>query len=65
MTASECSQYKDSAQQMMACCTTWAHWLASADTYGADRKWVLLKPIPIELDNDEEMDGAGEGGSSA
>ena len=53
---------------MMARCTTWGrwgHWLASADTYGADRKWVLLKPIPIELDNDEEMDGAGEGGSSA
>ena len=22
---------------------TWGHWLASADTYGADRKWVLLK----------------------
>ena len=26
--------------------TTWGHWLASADTYGADRKWVLLKPTP-------------------
>ena len=26
--------------------TTWGHWVASADTYGADRKWVLLKPVP-------------------
>ena len=44
---------------------SWGHWLASADTYGADRKWVLLKPIPIELDPDEEMGAAGEGGPSA
>ena len=43
---------------------SWGHWLASADTYGADRKWVLLKPIPIELDPDEEMGAAGEGGPS-
>ena len=35
---------------------TWGHWLASADTYGADRKWVLLKPIPIELSHDDGED---------
>ena len=30
---------------------------ASAETYGADRLWVVLKPIPIELDSeDEEID---------
>ena len=40
------------------------HWLASADTYGADRKWVLLKQIPIELSDDEEMEEAGQGGPS-
>ena len=44
--------------------TTWGHWLTSADTYGADRKCVLLKPIAIDLD-DNEMDGAAEGGPSA
>ena len=31
--------------------TTWGHFLASADDYGADRLWVVLEPIPIELDS--------------
>ena len=39
--------------------TTWGHWVASADTYGADRKWVLLKPVPIELDDEEMGEAAG------
>ena len=30
--------------------TTWGHFLASTDDYGADRLWVVLEPIPIELD---------------
>ena len=34
--------------------TTWGHFLASADDYGADRLWVVLEPIPIELDADSE-----------
>ena len=29
---------------------TWGHFLASEDTYGANRTWVLLKPIPIDLE---------------
>ena len=32
---------------------TWGHWCASADNYGADRQWVLLKPIPLDLDDME------------
>ena len=39
--------------------TTWGHWVASADTYGADRKWVLLKPVPTELDDEEMGEAAG------
>ena len=27
--------------------------------YGADRKWVLLKPVPIELDDEEMGEAAG------
>ena len=30
--------------------TTWANFLGSEDTYGANRTWVLLKPIPIDLE---------------
>ena len=26
--------------------------VAEADTYGADKLWVVLKPIPIELDDE-------------
>ena len=29
--------------------------VASAETYGADRLWVVLKPIPIELDSEDEQ----------
>ena len=32
--------------------TTWAHFVASAEDYGADKLWVVLEPIPIELDDD-------------
>jgi hypothetical protein len=28
--------------------------VAEADTYGADKLWVVLKPIPIELDEDDD-----------
>ena len=28
--------------------------VADAETYGADRLWCLLKPIPVELDSDSE-----------
>ena len=28
--------------------------VAEAETYGADKLWVVLKPIPIELDSDSE-----------
>ena len=34
------------------CGTTWGHFLASADDYGADRLWVVLEPIPILLDTE-------------
>ena len=34
--------------------TTWGHFLASTDDYGADRLWVVLEPIPIELDADSD-----------
>ena len=28
--------------------------VADPDTYGADRLWCMLKPIPIELDSDDD-----------
>ena len=28
--------------------------VADAETYGADRLWCVLKPIPIELDDDDD-----------
>ena len=34
--------------------TTWGHWPAASETYGADRKWVLLNPTPIVLDADDD-----------
>jgi len=37
---------------------TWGHWCASADNYSADRQWVLLKPIPLDLDDMEVVAGA-------
>ena len=37
--------------------------VAEAETYGADRLWVLLKPIPIELDSD--MGGSSSGSPSS
>jgi hypothetical protein len=37
--------------------------VAEAETYGTDKLWVVLKPIPIELDNDssppEDSDDEG------
>ena len=30
--------------------------LADAESYGADKLWCLLKPIPIELDEDDEAE---------
>ena len=41
--------------------TTWGHWCASADNYGANRKWVLLKVIPtvdVEGGADEPVPAA-------
>ena len=29
--------------------------VAEAETYGADKLWCLLKPIPIELDSEDEL----------
>ncbi len=43
---------------------TWGHWCATTDNYGADRKWVLLKPIPIDLDDEEEADTASPAAAS-
>ena len=37
--------------------------LATADTYGANKLWVLLKPIAINLDSDDDDDEAGAGSS--
>ena len=37
--------------------------LATADTYGANKLWVLLKPIAINLDSDNDEDEAGAGSS--
>ena len=37
--------------------------LATADTYGADKLWVLLEPIAINLDSDDDDDEAGAGSS--
>ena len=35
--------------------------LADAGSYGADKLWCLLKPIPIELDSDDnEAQPAGK-----
>ena len=36
--------------------TTWGHFLASADDYGADKLWVVLDLIPIQLDSDGDAD---------
>ena len=38
---------------------TVGHIVADKDTYGADRSWVVLKPIPIELDSEDEAVGGG------
>ena len=34
--------------------TTWGHFLASAEDYGADKLWVVLELIPIQLDSDDD-----------
>ena len=31
---------------------TWGHFVADAETYGVDKDWVVLKPVPIELDEE-------------
>ena len=41
---------------------TWGHFVAAAETYGANKTWVLLKPIPIDL---EEEEGGGAASASA
>ena len=33
--------------------------LAEADTYGADKFWVVLKPIPIDLEEDQGDEQSG------
>ena len=38
--------------------------LADAATYGADKEWCLLKPIPIELDGEDDGEEAGPSGAS-
>jgi hypothetical protein len=32
---------------------TWAMMVADPDTYGADKLWVVLKPIPVAVDSSE------------
>ena len=39
-----------------ACGTTWGHFIADPATYGTEKEWVVLKGIPIELSDDEDMD---------
>ena len=34
--------------------------VADKETYGANLKWCLLKPIPIELDDDSEDETVGQ-----
>ena len=51
--------YKDFRASDLYLCGTF---VAEADTYGADKLWVLLKAIPIDLDSGEEGD-AGPSGS--
>ena len=41
-----------SLRKRITAATTWGHFLASADDYGADRLWVVLEPIPILLDTE-------------
>ena len=43
---------------------TWGHWIADANTYGTDRLWVLIKPIPIDLDEDDAEMGEASGSAS-
>ena len=38
--------------------------LADAASYGADKLWCLLKPIPIELDGDSSACEDAEAGDS-
>ena len=53
--------------------TTWGHMTGSPEQthvrrlYGADRTWVLLQPVPIELDSAAASPAipAGAGGASA
>ena len=33
--------------------TTWGHFVASPETYGINKEWVVLKAVPIELSDDE------------
>ena len=34
--------------------------IADANTYGADRLWVVLRPLPIEVDDDSSAPGSSE-----
>ena len=36
------------------------HFVATKDAYGADRDWVLLQPIPINVDNPDAEENFGE-----
>ena len=38
--------------------------VAEADTYGADKFWVVLKPIPIDLEEDQGDEQSGSSASS-
>ena len=34
--------------------------IADANTYGADRLWVVLRPLPIEVSDDSSVPGSSE-----
>ena len=38
--------------------------VAEADTYGADKFWVVLKPIPIDLEEDQGDEQSGSPAAS-
>ena len=36
--------------------TTWGHVVASTDEYGADKLWVVLEPIAIDVTGEDETE---------
>ena len=40
---------------------TLGHFVADREQYGADKEWVLLKEIPVELCDDDDGGGGDDG----